>query len=399
MKSVLSVLLFSLVGCFGENPVEGNWRLDINLQDKKLPVLIQLDLPGEDGSLKGKLLNGGETLALDGMIKDDNTFVLDIAAHYSKLEGKIKGNKITGNWMRTNKENFAIPFSGGRTKSQSLYSEYTNHATSINLSGKWKIKLDEDKYGLGLFSQEGSRVQGSILTETGDYRFLDGYISENKLYLSGFDGVFSFILDGVIDKNQFVATMVAGTSTKKKITAQRDNDFDLKDPLSMTNLTSDKALTLSVTDIDGNKIDLAKGEYKGKAKVIQIFGSWCPNCHDETNFFVDWRGENSTLKNKVQFLALSFERTDSKEKAIRDLKKVRAKLKIDYDVALLGINKETKPEEFLPIETTIAFPTTLFLDKNNVIQKIHTGFAGQATGEYFSAFKRDFTETIEKLVE
>jgi len=106
------------------------------------------------------------------------------------------------------------------------------------MAGKWKIKLDEKKDGLGLFTQKGSRVQGSILTNTGDYRFFDGFIKNNKVKLYGFDGVFSFILDIIVVEEQFEATMFAGKSYNTKISASRDDNFQLADPNSMTKLNS-----------------------------------------------------------------------------------------------------------------------------------------------------------------
>ena len=391
-------MLTVLTSCFGEDPVAGKWKLEIKLQDRVLPVLIHLNKPSKTNQLTGSLINGEEVLELEGTIKKNKKFTLSIAAHYAKLVGKISGNKIEGQWIRTNKDDFSIDFTGGRTVSENLFSEFEQEKTQIDLEGKWKITLDKEKTGLGLFKQKGSRVQGSILTTTGDYRFLDGHVTQNKLFLYGFDGVFSFVLEGVIDKEQFAATMISGLTTSKKITGIKDEAFELSSPLTLTEKTSEKPLSLKVVDIDGDSISLDSGEYKDKVKIIQVFGSWCPNCHDETNFFVEWREKNPDLKENVKFLALSFERSNSREQALKDLKKVRAKLKIDYDVVLAGVDSDTKVDEFLPIKETIAFPTTLFVDKNNMIQKIHTGFAGQATGLYFENFQRDFDKTIRELV-
>ena len=43
-----------------------------------------------------------------------------------------------------------------------------------------------------------------------------------------------------------------------------------------------------------------------------------------------------------------------------------------------------------------AYPTMIFLDKQNRIVKTHTGFSGPATREY-EDFKKEFAKDIEKI--
>ena len=145
-------------------------------------------------------------------------------------------------------------------------------------------------------------------------------------------------------------------------------------------------------------MDLALGEFKDKPKVIQLFGSWCPNCVDETHFFNDWIASNPELAPKISFIALAFENFESKAQAVKAVKKSKKKLSMNYPVILIDYNRKIKPEDILPIDKGRAFPTTLFLDKNNKIIKVHTGFSGPATGPFFEKFKESFQKTIVDLV-
>ena len=43
-----------------------------------------------------------------------------------------------------------------------------------------------------------------------------------------------------------------------------------------------------------------------------------------------------------------------------------------------------------------AYPTLLFLDKNNSIVKVHSGFDGPATSK-FTEFKNEFETTLKEL--
>lgn len=157
-------------------------------------------------------------------------------------------------------------------------------------------------------------------------------------------------------------------------------------------------MKLKLKDIDGFLVDIASKEFSDKIKIIQIFGSWCPNCIDETKFFLDWQKENVAKLNHIQFFAVAFESFEQEQMALKSLRKLKTKLDWNYPI-LLGDYKGTKSVTTLfPIEKIRAFPTTLFLNKNNQILKVHTGFSGQATGPFFESFKSEFNKYIDELL-
>jgi thiol-disulfide isomerase/thioredoxin len=397
MNTLLSLIsLIILFSCSANNSLQGRWELTIQLQDQELPVIIKL-IENQAGEISGELYNSSEIQQLNGKIQGQK-FAIDIGVHYAKFVGKISGDKLTGHWIRTNKKNYQIPFSGVRSAKLTLNKESATKQSMINMSGKWKVALDDNKYGLGLFKQTGSRVQGSILTTTGDYRFLDGQIKNNRVKLFGFDGVFSYVIDMVLGGDKFQAKIFSGKSYKSEISGVKDDSFELANANTLTELINAKPLVLQMNSIANKMIDLDGADFKGKAKVIQIFGSWCPNCIDESNFFVKWRKENQAKLNNIKFIAVSFEKTNTREEAVRNLRKVQNKLGMDYDIILADFDKSIAVTDIFPIKKTIAFPTTIFLDKENKVYKVHTGFAGQATGEYFDKFTKEFDESIEYLI-
>jgi len=396
MKLVLAlILLSSLFSCTSEPSLTGKWKIDIELQGQKLPVL--LDLVQNKNVVSGSLINSTEKIAMTGTVKDGQ-FSLEIGTNYALINGSISKDKITGKWIRTNKKDFGQNFKGVKSFKESLFISYEKKATLIDISGNWKIQLSEDNFGLGVFKQKGSRVQGSILTSTGDYRYLDGYIEHGQVKLFGFDGVFSFILDLKLSDSQMNGMMFSGKSYNKQINAIRDETFKLADPNTLTTLTDKKPFNLKLKDLDGNLIDFNGPNYKNKAKIVQLFGSWCPNCIDETRFFLNWRKENMAKLNDIAFVAVSYENFDTLVKATKNLKKMQYKLKMDYPI-ILGDFKSTKSvSKIFPIKKTVAFPTTFFLNKKNEIVKVHTGFSGQATGPFFDGFKVEFQDLVVKLI-
>lgn len=396
IKVVVQILCFiALIACQSKPRIDGLWKLEIKLQDQILPVLIQVKQ--EKDELSATLTNSDEKINLKGGLKD-NQFILDFETGYARFKGKIEDDKLVGEWIRTNKEDYKVPFIGVKTTLTTLFNSYRKESNLIDLKGNWKVQLGKDKTGLGVFKQDGARVQGSILTPTGDYRYLDGFIKGNEIKLYGFDGVFSFVFNLIYQDGQLKGDMYSGKSFTQEIQAMVDNEFELIKATEMTKLTSDKPLKFSFPSIKGEIIDLDKGKLKGKAKVIQLFGSWCPNCIDETRFFLEWRKNNQAKLNELEFIAVSFERTKSKQEALKNLKKLSYRIQMDYPIILADFDKSKKVEDIFPIDQMKAYPTTFFLNKENKIVKIHTGFAGQATEMYFEQFKTEFNEIIDTII-
>ncbi len=144
-------------------------------------------------------------------------------------------------------------------------------------------------------------------------------------------------------------------------------------------------------------MSLQQPKFLGKIKVLQIFGSWCPNCLDETYFLSEWINQNP---GKAEIIALSFESAETDAKAIKNIKKVINKTGASYTFLLASKNRsEFGPNKLFPdLVNFISYPTTIFLDKNNKVRKIHAGFNGPATGIYYDNFKSEFNSYINQLL-
>ena len=69
-------------------------------------------------------------------------------------------------------------------------------------------------------------------------------------------------------------------------------------------------------------------------------------------------------------------------------------------LAQIGSEDKKLAHEKLPmLNHIISFPTTLFIDKNGVVRKIHTGFNGPATGQKYTTFKNEFETFVSQLLE
>jgi thiol-disulfide isomerase/thioredoxin len=127
-------------------------------------------------------------------------------------------------------------------------------------------------------------------------------------------------------------------------------------------------------------------------------GSWCPNCLDETRFYVEFLRNNPDLD--IELVALAFEYAKTEEKALAGIARLKERAQVDYPILLAqyGTSNKQKANEKLPmLNHILSYPTTIYIDKNGAVRKIHTGFNGPATGEKYEQFKKQFAETVRGL--
>ncbi|MBA4055375.1 MAG: alkyl hydroperoxide reductase, partial [Marivirga sp.] len=156
-------------------------------------------------------------------------------------------------------------------------------------------------------------------------------------------------------------------------------------------------ITFSFPDVTGKKVNPTDEKYKNKVVILQLFGTWCPNCMDETKFLVPWYKENN--HRGVEIIGLAYERKDDFTYASERVKKMADKFNVTYDFVIAGTNDKEKASETLPmLNKVIAFPTTIFIGKDGKVKKIHTGFSGPGTGPYYEQFIEHFNETVNELL-
>ncbi len=65
----------------------------------------------------------------------------------------------------------------------------------------------------------------------------------------------------------------------------------------------------------------------------------------------------------------------------------------------MTVTDSLKTEKTLPQLTPIkSFPSTIFLDKKGKVAVIHAGFEGPGTGVHYEEMKKNFEETVSRLL-
>ncbi len=395
------ILMLSFLSCNKQPQVtelkQGFWRAEIKMQDQLLPFTFEVLKGGEKYHVK--LINGvEETIPLDEIdIVGDSVFIT-LHIFDIELRAKINGDILNGYYIKNYKENYRLPFTAKHNNSD----RFKKPTASSNFNGKWQVTFVEDDSisfpGVGIFKKEGDLLKGTFLTETGDYRYLEGVASDTAMSLYTFDGNHAFIFNATIKNDSISGEFLSGMDYKATFTGVKNENAQLNDADVLTFLKEgyDK-VSFSFPNLDGKTVTLNDEKYQNKVVLLQIFGTWCPNCMDETIFYSDWFDKNKDRD--VEIIGLAYEAKDDFNYAKARVEKMKKKYNVNYDYVIAGIYDKEAAAKTLPmLNHVLSFPTTIFIDKTGKVRKIHTGFSGPATGIYYEEFIDEFNSFMNLLL-
>ena len=374
------------------------------VSEGELPFLFDVVYDSED-RFYIELINGEEriraeqiTIGRDPATARD-TILIEFPVYDTYISALYENDVLEGEWVVNYKDNYRIPFVAHF--GQGYRFTQLRKTPVLDLSGKWEVTfgLDTDAPypAVGEFRQEGNQLFGTFLTETGDYRFLEGTVQADKFYLSCFDGSHAFLFEGkILPDSTLIGSFRSGSHHRSTWEGRRNDKARLADPHLLTTVTEDQPLSLSLEAPDGRIISLDDEAYAGKVKVVQIMGTWCPNCRDETEFLNTY--QKAHAGEELAFLAVAFERYPEKEKAMEALRRFSQHLQLGYPLVLGGTSNKQDAGKVFPMLSGIkAYPTLLLVDRQNRIRRIHTGFSGPATSEY-AQFQEEFDRYLQQLL-
>ena len=378
----------------------GTWHATIGIQGKALPFGLEV-VNDASGGYDFYIRNAEEKLLLDEVTVTGDSVNIALHVFDANIKAKINDDGLEGAFIKNYDPSYKYPFNATFGYAP-RFGKNAAPSTPPDFTGKYDVIFRHDQdttISVGIFKQDGDSVTGTFLTITGDYRYLEGNVIGDTLHLSAFDGNHAYIFTGVKNTDGTLSgDYYSGKASHETWTAVKNDQAALPDAEKLTYLKPgfDK-IEFSFPDVNGKKISLADEKYKNKVVILQISGSWCPNCMDETKFLAPWYIENKSRG--VEIIGLAYERKPEFEYARDRVNKMVNKFKIPYDYVIAGVNDKSKAAETLPmLNTVIAFPTTIFIGKDGSVKKIHTGFSGPGTGIYYQQFIDAFNKTVDELV-
>tara|TARA_R110000787_G_scaffold281212_1_gene392415 strand:- start:1298 stop:2512 length:1215 start_codon:yes stop_codon:yes gene_type:complete len=402
MKKI--IIIFSicfLISCTIKNTksLENTYyRVFLKVQDnKELPFIINVT---SKNSLE--IYNAEEVILVDEITYKNDSVFIQMPVFEGYIAAKITDTGFKGDFIIESYDRI-VPVKGEKNNKNRF--PIKEEQETFNIEGVWQVifnkySKDESYISKGTFKQNGNQITGTFRTPTGDYRYLEGAIYGNKFELSTFDGAHAFLFTGNIVNDSLSGIFYSGNHSKERFEAKRNPTYELPSSNDVTFLKEgyDK-FEFSFPDEKGNLVSLENKRFKNKVTVVQIMGSWCPNCLDESKYYTQYLKENPNTD--VQFISLAFEISKTTELAFKRINRLKERIGIKYPIILAQYGSDNKllANEKLPMLSHIlSFPTSLYIDKKGTVRKIHTGFNGPATGQKYLDYKKEFEDFIDILL-
>lgn len=401
MRLILVLLSVTvLFSCSTQHDLkQGSWRGIVAIQGQELPMNFTVKKEGE--KYMAVLRNDEEEILLDEIFVKGDSVIMNMHIFDSEIHAKMEGEKLVGYFVKNYEKDFKLPFKA--TFGEEYRFVKSEDIQTEDFSGKYAVNFDHEgdtTIAVGIFHQNGNELTGTFLTPIGDYRYLQGNVVDGEMMLSAFDGNHAFVFrarkteDGLLEGDYW-----SGKDWHETWTGVKDDHASLPDAESLTFLKEgyDK-IEFSFPDLDGNKVSLTDERFQNKVVILQIFGTWCPNCMDETKFLSQWYLKNNDRG--VEILGLAYEAKDDFDYASGRVKKMKEKLSVPYDFVIAGNKDKEEAAKTLPmLNHVLSFPTTIFIGKDGTVKRIHTGFTGPGTGIYYERFIQRFNQTIQELLD
>ncbi|RYY55036.1 MAG: TlpA family protein disulfide reductase [Chitinophagaceae bacterium] len=399
LAGIFVLTIFSITARAGDHrPFTpfGKWRGLFQLKDST-QVPFNFEITGRSqADVKIFFLNAEEKFDGGRVTWNDDSLFIHIDQFDNELVFAINGKKATGVLRRQDNSGNSTPV----TAEQGITRRFTVPDVKAvgKLEGTYDVRFStgkgEDEKAVGLFTQKGNQLKATFLRITGDSRYLEGTVSGNRFYLSSFIGSSPVYYTGTLSADG----SFSGSRGSLAYKGVPDENASLPDAYKLTYL-KDGYSTLDFTfpNLDGKPVSLKDEKYKNKVVVVTIGGTWCPNCIDEAAFLAPWYKKNR--QRGVEIIALHYERTLDTAYVNKMIRRFNNRFGIEYDELFAGVADKQNVAASLPaLNTFLSFPTTIFIDRQGKVAKIHTGYTGPATGKYYDEFVREFNADIDGLL-
>jgi peroxiredoxin len=380
----------------------GTWRAEIEQNGRSLPFTFEVEQA--PGGYAVTYLNGPERMPVEEVkLAPAGQLELNFPSYSSGLTATVDGKRMTGEIRLARKsKTYRLPFTAVHDADYRFFPEPA--AEYADLAGRWEVEVyvpafDFRQPAIGLFQQDGNTLSGTVQTQVGDYRYLAGEVRGNALYLSAFDGGGTQLwLAELQEDGTLSGTFDSVTYGAAEWTARRNDDIRLEDATTLTYLRDGyDRIAFSLPDLDGNVVSLDDPRFEGKVVLVVLGGTWCPTCHDEAVFMEPLEAEFADRG--LEVVDIMFEYSNDFAEAEPQLTAFRDRYRIEHPILFAGdSSRETRGEKLPMLNDIMAFPTTIFIDRQGQVRRIHTAFPGPATGQEHEDYKREFRAFVEKLL-
>jgi len=377
-------------------PIAGRWDATIQINGVETP--FPLEISGSGANVTASFFNGDDRYASTQGRFENGKLVVIWDYYAATLDATLKDGVLEGQYAGTRR--MKGPFAIRATRAAAAKPTAAS-AMVPTIDGLWEIPNKSGKGELAwrfVVQQAGPKADATILRVDGDTGTISGTFQNGRFVLSHFDGARAHLLeitpasDGTLDILQDGKTRLTAyrpaAARAKGLPEPTDPDLHttMKDPTD--------PFRFSFPDLNGRMVSNADARFRGKVLVVEITGSWCPNCHDEAPFLAEMYRKFGGQG--VEIVSLSFEEADQ----LKDPARLRAFVKkygLEFPV-LLGGDPDEANTKLTQLVNWNTWPATLFIDRRGLVRGIHSGFPSSGSGDLFRQAKDEFNVEVGRLL-
>lgn len=364
--------------------IDGLWHAAVKLPAGEL-VPFQVELAS--GGSAGALVNGNERIRSNKGSFDGSRLRLEFWDWDGVLEARLDNGRWTGAFTRQRrKEKLTRPLEAQRAPILKPM-----RPPAIDASGDWILQVDKAVWR-ATFRQKGAQIEGTLIPVTGDYGLLTGFVDGDTLRLSRFDGIRTELVEARLAGGVMTGRIDAALAFTARRTAEASARPD--DAAALTRMKNPaESFRFSFPDLDGKPV--SEAAFRGKALIVSIMGSWCPNCHDEVELLKElW---NRYHAQGLEIVSVAFEYTGDTARDVRQIRRFVARHGIPWTVLYAGSTEEAE-SKLAQLENFRAYPTSLYVGRDGIVRATHAGFDGPSTGAAHRQLRQHITHMVAALL-
>jgi thiol-disulfide isomerase/thioredoxin len=372
----------------------GTWQAALDLAGGALP--FEVIISRSPAGWRGELSNLPQRWRSFSAVRvTGDTVVLEMGDYDASITAALQGDSLKGYYHNVGSNGpRTIPFRAAKGTRRRVRAPRA-------LLGRWDATyFQEAGTSPRVFEfRNGDRgFEGIIISSTTDYGPFMGNVVADSFAIGLFDGSFVYLLTGRLTGDTLRGTFHAGLRIQTQWEAVRSTGKPrLRSPTDITQADTIKPLRFAFPDLHGRMVRHDDPRFKGKVVLLDVFGTWCPTCHDATPELL--RLYRRYHSRGLEVVGLAFEATGDTAVDARQVRRYRDKFRIPFPLLLAGTSDTESMADALPqLQDLTAFPTTIFVGRDGRVRRVHAGFHGLAAGPQHRQMVRDFEREIEKLL-
>ena len=363
----------------------GFWRAWLESPGGELPFVMEFYEEGDGRSVA--ILNGPERIVIPNVVFEHSEVVIAFPHYDSEIRARFadEQQRLEGTWTKTSRDGKTISMAfqavaGERRR----WPEAGAAAAGVDVAGRWRMSFEESGDAVGELraGDEEGTVVGTVMTPSGDYGFLAGVVDGRTVRLSNFDGSHAFLFTAQVEEDgALVGEFWSGPSWHEVWAAEKDPEAAIVDGFAQVGWNASvDPWTLEFVDERGETVTVEEALGGRSGLVMEMMGTWCPNCADAAAMINRARLEIPDTQ-MTRVVGIAFEYTDDRERSLRQIAAFKKRHHITYPILLGGVAKKDAVMAAMQGLTDVrGYPTTIFARRDGRVIGVHVGFSGPATG-------------------